>query len=141
MGGGERNFVPQVAARSIACYHPELSTLNLDEEAMSDLILHVTDDSFENEVLKADRPVLVDYWAEWCGPCKMIAPILDEVAKEYDGKLKIAKLNIDQNEQTPPKFGIRGIPTLMLFKDGQVAATKVGALSKSQLTAFIDSQL
>ncbi|RBH32986.1 thiol reductase thioredoxin, partial [Pseudomonas sp. MWU13-2860] len=104
---------------------------------MSDLILHVTDDSFENEVLKADRPVLVDYWAEWCGPCKMIAPILDEVAKEYDGKLKIAKLNIDQNEQTPPKFGIRGIPTLMLFKDGQVAATKVGALSKSQLTAFI----
>ncbi|AAQ59260.2 thioredoxin TrxA [Chromobacterium violaceum] len=108
---------------------------------MSDLILHVTDDSFENEVLKADRPVLVDYWAEWCGPCKMIAPILDEVAKEYDGKLKIAKLNIDQNEQTPPKFGIRGIPTLMLFKDGQVAATKVGALSKSQLTAFIDSQL
>ncbi|AOZ52249.1 thioredoxin TrxA [Chromobacterium vaccinii] len=108
---------------------------------MSDLILHVTDDSFENDVLKSDSPVLVDYWAEWCGPCKMIAPILDEVAKEYEGKLKIAKLNIDQNEQTPPKFGIRGIPTLMLFKDGQVAATKVGALSKSQLTAFIDSQL
>ncbi|AVG16567.1 thioredoxin TrxA [Chromobacterium vaccinii] len=108
---------------------------------MSDLILHVTDDSFENDVLKADSPVLVDYWAEWCGPCKMIAPILDEVAKEYEGKLKVAKLNIDQNEQTPPKFGIRGIPTLMLFKDGQVAATKVGALSKSQLTAFIDSQL
>ncbi|WP_115618593.1 thioredoxin TrxA, partial [Chromobacterium vaccinii] len=90
---------------------------------MSDLILHVTDDSFENDVLKSDSPVLVDYWAEWCGPCKMIAPILDEVAKEYEGKLKIAKLNIDQNEQTPPKFGIRGIPTLMLFKDGQVAAT------------------
>ncbi|AXE32455.1 thiol reductase thioredoxin [Chromobacterium phragmitis] len=108
---------------------------------MSDLIHHVSDDSFENDVLKADLPVLVDYWAEWCGPCKMIAPILDEVAKEYEGKLKIAKLNIDQNEQTPPKFGIRGIPTLMLFKDGQVAATKVGALSKSQLTAFIDSQL
>ncbi|QND86083.1 Thioredoxin [Chromobacterium vaccinii] len=108
---------------------------------MSDLILHVTDDSFENDVLKSDSPVLVDYWAEWCGPCKMIAPILDEVAKEYEGKLKIAKLNIDQNEQTPPKFGIRGIPTLMLFKDGQVAATKVGALSKSQLTSFIDSQL
>ncbi|AUH51963.1 thiol reductase thioredoxin [Chromobacterium sp. ATCC 53434] len=108
---------------------------------MSDLIRHVTDDSFENDVLQADVPVLVDYWAEWCGPCKMIAPILDEVAKEYQGRLQVAKLNIDQNEQTPPKFGIRGIPTLMLFKDGQVAATKVGALSKSQLTAFIDSQL
>ncbi|WP_434628981.1 thioredoxin TrxA [Chromobacterium sp. CV08] len=108
---------------------------------MSDLIRHVTDDSFENDVLRADVPVLVDYWAEWCGPCKMIAPILDEVAKEYQGRLQVAKLNIDQNEQTPPKFGIRGIPTLMLFKDGQVAATKVGALSKSQLTAFIDSQL
>ncbi|KIA80652.1 MULTISPECIES: thioredoxin TrxA [Chromobacterium] len=108
---------------------------------MSDLIHHVTDDSFEQDVLKADTPVLVDYWAEWCGPCKMIAPILDEVATAYAGKLKVAKLNIDQNEQTPPKFGIRGIPTLMLFKDGQVVATKVGALSKSQLTAFIDSQL
>ena len=108
---------------------------------MSDLIHHVTDDSFEQDVLKADTPVLVDYWAEWCGPCKMIAPILDEVAASYAGKLKVAKLNIDQNEQTPPKFGIRGIPTLMLFKDGQVVATKVGALSKSQLTAFIDSQL
>jgi thioredoxin 1 len=92
---------------------------------MSDLILHVTDDSFEQDVLKADVPVLVDYWAEWCGPCKMIAPILDEVAKEYAGRLKVAKLNIDQNELTPPKFGIRGIPTLMIFKDGQVAATKV----------------
>ncbi|WP_293763362.1 thioredoxin TrxA [uncultured Aquitalea sp.] len=108
---------------------------------MSDLILHVTDDSFEQDVLKSDVPVLVDYWAEWCGPCKMIAPILDEVAKEYEGRLKVAKLNIDQNEQTPPKFGIRGIPTLMIFKDGQVAATKVGALAKSQLAAFIDSNL
>ncbi|KMN38346.1 thioredoxin [Chromobacterium sp. LK1] len=108
---------------------------------MSDLIHHVSDDSFDNDVLKADLPVLVDYWAEWCGPCKMIAPILDEVAKEYEGRLKVVKLNIDQNELTPPKFGIRGIPTLMIFKDGQVAATKVGALAKSQLTAFIDSQL
>ncbi|CUA85825.1 MULTISPECIES: thioredoxin TrxA [Gulbenkiania] len=108
---------------------------------MSDLIHHVTDDSFEADVLKAEGPVLVDYWAEWCGPCKMIAPILDEVAKEYEGRLKVVKLNIDQNEQTPPKFGIRGIPTLMMFKDGNVVATKVGALAKSQLTAFIDSHI
>lgn len=108
---------------------------------MSDLIQHVTDDSFEQDVLKAEGPVLVDYWAEWCGPCKMIAPILDEVAKEYAGRLKVVKLNIDQNELTPPKFGIRGIPTLMIFKDGQVVATKVGALAKGQLTAFIDSHV
>ena len=107
----------------------------------SELIVHVTDASFEEEVLKAQGPVLVDYWAEWCGPCKMIAPILDEVAREYDGKLKVAKLNIDQNEATPPKFGIRGIPTLMIFKNGNIEATKVGALSKSQLAAFIDSNL
>ena len=107
----------------------------------SELIVHVTDASFEEEVLKAQGPVLVDYWAEWCGPCKMIAPILDEVAREYDGKLKVAKLNIDQNEATPPKFGIRGIPTLMIFKDGKVVATKVGALAKSQLAAFIDSNI
>ncbi|MDF0605288.1 thioredoxin TrxA [Neisseriaceae bacterium TC5R-5] len=108
---------------------------------MSDLIHHVSDDSFEQDVLKAQGPVLVDYWAEWCGPCKMIAPILDEVAKEYEGRLKVVKLNIDQNELTPPKFGIRGIPTLMIFKDGQVAATKVGALAKSQLIAFVDSNV
>ena len=108
---------------------------------MSDLILHVTDNSFEQDVLKADLPVLVDYWAEWCGPCKMIAPILEDVAKEYAGRLKVVKLNIDQNEQTPPKFGIRGIPTLMLFKDGNVVATKVGALAKGQLTAFVDSHI
>jgi thioredoxin 1 len=106
---------------------------------MSEHIHHVTDDTFEAEVLQAQQPVLVDYWAEWCGPCKMIAPILDEVAREYSGKLKVAKLNIDENQATPPKYGIRGIPTLMIFKNGSVEATKVGALSKSQLTAFIDS--
>jgi len=108
---------------------------------LSNQIVYITDDSFEQDVLQSDVPVLVDYWAEWCGPCKMIAPLLEEVVDEYDGKLKIAKLNIDENPNTPPKFGIRGIPTLMIFKDGDVEATKVGALSKSQLTAFIDSNL
>ena len=108
---------------------------------MSSEIVYVTDDSFEQEVLQSDIPVLVDYWAEWCGPCKMIAPILDEIVGEYAGKLKVAKLNIDDNTATPPKYGIRGIPTLMIFKGGDVEATKVGALSKSQLTAFIDSSL
>jgi thioredoxin 1 len=108
---------------------------------VSDKIVHVTDDSFEQDVIRSEVPVLVDYWAEWCGPCKMIAPILEEVVDDYAGKLKIAKLNIDENPNTPPKFGIRGIPTLILFKDGDVEATKVGALSKSQLTAFIDSNL
>ena len=106
---------------------------------MSNQIVYVTDDSFEEEVLNSDIPVLVDYWAEWCGPCKMIAPILEEIVGDYADKIKIAKLNIDENPNTPPKFGIRGIPTLMLFKNGEVEATKVGALSKSQLTAFIDS--
>ncbi len=108
---------------------------------MSEKIINVTDASFEEDVLKADGPVLVDYWAEWCGPCKMIAPVLEEIAKEYDGQLKVCKLNIDDNNETPPKFGIRGIPTLMLFKAGNVEATKVGALSKSQLSAFIDANL
>jgi thioredoxin 1 len=108
---------------------------------MSEHIHHVTDDSFDPEVLQSATPVLVDYWAEWCGPCKMIAPILDEVAREYSGRLKVAKLNIDDNQATPPKYGIRGIPTLMIFKNGSVEATKVGALSKSQLTAFIDSHI
>lgn len=108
---------------------------------MSEDIVHITDDSFEQEVLKADGPVLVDYWAEWCGPCKMITPVLEEIAKEYTGKIKIAKLNIDENPGTPPKYGIRGIPTLMLFKSGNVEATKVGAVSKSQLSAFLDENL
>ena len=108
---------------------------------MSENIINVTDSSFEGDVLKAEGAVLVDYWAEWCGPCKMIAPVLEEIAKEYGDQLKICKLNIDENSETPPKFGIRGIPTLMLFKGGNVEATKVGALSKSQLSAFIEANL
>ena len=107
----------------------------------SDLIKHVSDSSFEADVLKADKPVLVDYWAEWCGPCKMIAPILDEVSGTYKDKLQIAKMNVDENRDIPARFGIRGIPTLMLFKNGELAATKVGAMSKAQLTAFIDSNI
>jgi thioredoxin 1 len=108
---------------------------------VSDKIVHVTDESFQNEVLEADKPVLMDYWAEWCGPCKMIAPVLDDIAAEYEGRIKVAKLNIDNNPTTPPKYGIRGIPTLMIFKGGEVEATKVGAVTKSQLTAFIDSNI
>ncbi len=108
---------------------------------MSDAIVHASDQDFEEVVLQSSTPVLVDYWAEWCGPCKMIGPILEEIAGEYGDRLKIVKLNIDENPETPPKYGIRGIPTLMLFKNGNVEATKVGALSKSQLTAFIDSNL
>jgi thioredoxin 1 len=107
----------------------------------SELIKHVTDATFEADVLQAAQPILVDYWAEWCGPCKMIAPILDDLSAAYDGKLQIAKMNVDENREIPAKFGIRGIPTLMLFKDGQLAATKVGAMSKAQLVAFIDQQL
>ncbi len=108
---------------------------------MSDNIKNVSDAAFEADVLKSSKPVLVDYWAAWCGPCKMIAPILEEVAKEYGDRITIAKLNVDENPETAAKFGIRGIPTLMLFKDGQVAQTKVGALSKSQLTAFLDAAI
>ena len=107
----------------------------------SNLIKHVSDASFEADVLQSTQPVLVDYWAEWCGPCKMIAPILDEMATTYSGKLQITKMNVDENREIPGKFGIRGIPTLMLFKDGKLAATKVGALSKSQMAAFIDENL
>ena len=108
---------------------------------MGEQIVHLSDSSFEQEVLQSDVPVLVDYWAEWCGPCKMIAPLLDEIATEYQGKLKVAKLNIDENSGTPPQYGIRGIPTLMIFKNGSAAATKVGALSKGQLKEFIDGSL
>ena len=119
-----------------------LNLIKNKESAMaSELIKHVSDASFEADVLQPGTPVLVDYWAEWCGPCKMIAPILDEVAGAYQGKLQIAKMNVDENREIPAKFGIRGIPTLMLFKNGQLAATKVGAMSKAQLTAFIDQQL
>lgn len=108
---------------------------------MSQNISQVTDSSFESDVLKADKPVLVDYWAEWCGPCKLIAPILEEIAKDYDGRIKVMKMDIEANAATPPKYGIRGIPTLMLFKNGQVEATKIGALSKSQLAAFLDQNI
>lgn len=108
---------------------------------MNTSIIAVSDDSFEKDVMNAQLPVLVDFWAEWCGPCKMIAPILDDIAKAYEGRLTIAKINIDDNAQTPQKFGVRGIPTLMLFKNGELESTKVGAISKSQLTAFLDSHL
>ena len=107
----------------------------------SDQIIHTSDAKFEQDVINSDRPVLVDYWAEWCGPCKMIAPILDEVAEEYGERLRICKLDIDANQETPGKYGIRGIPTLMLFKNGELEATKVGAISKSQLAAFLDSHI
>ena len=108
---------------------------------MVEHIVHISDESFEEEVLQSEQPVLIDYWAEWCGPCKMIAPVLEEIATEYSNRLKVVKLNIDDNPQTPPKYGIRGIPTLMVFKNGQVEATKVGAVSKAQLTAFLDDSL
>ena len=108
---------------------------------MVEHIVHISDESFEEEVLQSEQPVLIDYWAEWCGPCKMIAPVLEEIATEYSDRLKVVKLNIDDNPKTPPKYGIRGIPTLMVFKNGQVEATKVGAVSKAQLTAFLDASL
>jgi thioredoxin 1 len=113
----------------------------LTEETMSANIKYITDASFEADVLKSDKPVLVDFWAEWCGPCKMIAPILEEISKEYDGKILIAKLDVDANQAVPAKFGIRGIPTLILFKNGVAAAQKVGAMAKGQLTSFIDSNI
>jgi len=108
---------------------------------MNENIINVTDSTFDDEVIKSELPVLLDYWAEWCGPCKMIDPILDDIANEYIGKIKVAKINIDDNPNTPAKFGVRGIPTLMIFKSGSIEATKVGALSKSQLSAFIDSTI
>lgn len=108
---------------------------------LSEQVIHTSDDSFEADVIKSEVPVLLDFWAEWCAPCKMIAPMLTEIAEEYKGRLKIAKLNIDENPSIPPKFGIRGIPTLILFKNGTVEGQKVGALSKSQLTAFLDTNL
>ena len=108
---------------------------------LSDKIVHTSDQGFETDVLNSDAPVLVDYWAEWCGPCKMIAPILDEIANDYDGRVKVVKLNIDEHPQTPPLYGIRGIPTLMIFKGGNVEATKVGAVTKSQLAAFLDTNI
>jgi len=130
-----RARAPTYRQRSVRC------ALRLIEEAMNEFIHHVSDATFEPEVLKSEVPVLVDYWAEWCGPCKAIAPVLNEVAKEYSGKLKVAKVNVDENQEIPRKYGIRGIPTLMLFKNGNVEAQKVGALSKSQLTAFLDSNI
>ncbi len=108
---------------------------------MSDKIVQLSDESFENDVLNSDKPVLVDFWAEWCGPCKMIAPILDDIANEYGDRITVGKLNVDHNNQTPPKYNIRGIPTLLLFKNGELAGTKVGALSKAQLAEFIEQNL
>ena len=108
---------------------------------MAENILHTSDEGFDTDVLQSDKPVLVDYWAEWCGPCKMIAPILEEVASEYGEKIKVCKMNIDENQETPPRYGIRGIPTLILFKNGEVEATKVGVLSKTQLQSFLDDNI
>jgi thioredoxin 1 len=130
-------------AASGPCHPADTVSASIFQEfpAMSNSIKHVTDATFESDVLKSDLPVLVDYWAEWCGPCKMIAPLLDEAANQYQGRVIIAKLNVDDNPDTAARFGIRGIPTLMLFKDGKAVATKVGAMSKSQLNAFLDESL
>lgn len=140
MPGMPPDFVAPYA-RKPSAYTFHLSTIAILEQPVSENILTLTDSDFEEKVLKADGPVLVDYWAEWCGPCKMIAPALADAATDYVGKLTIAKLNIDENPNTPQKYGVRGIPTLMIFKGGEVEATKVGALPKSQLYAFIDSNI
>ena len=125
--------------KKTAYYNP--STYSFPTPTVPEKIIHITDDTFELEVLQSETPVLVDYWAEWCGPCKMIAPVLDQIAHDYAGRLKVAKLNIDENQQTPPRYNVRGIPTLMLFKNGVVEAQKVGAASKTQIAAFIDSNI
>jgi thioredoxin 1 len=141
---GTHGNVRKVGDGAATLIHPWFSTESLNpsfEEIMSENIKHITDASFEIDVLKSDKPVLVDFWAEWCGPCKSIAPILEEIAKEYDGKLLIAKMDVDSNQAVPAKFGIRGIPTLILFKNGVPAAQKVGAMAKGQLTSFIDSNI
>jgi thioredoxin 1 len=121
--------------------HGRKPEIRSEAQKVSEKIVHITDDTFEQEVLQSQTPVLVDYWAEWCGPCKMIAPVLDQIAKDYEGRLKVAKLNIDENQMTPPKYNVRGIPTLMLFKNGTMEAQKVGAASKTQIAAFIDSNI
>ena len=140
--GKWRKICPSIAPRFIPepRAHPGRNP-NPGEAKLTEKILHVTDDTFEQEVLQSQTPVLVDYWAEWCGPCKMIAPVLDQIASDYAGRLKVAKINIDENQVTPPKYNVRGIPTLMLFKNGTLEAQKVGALSKTQLAAFIDSNI
>src|SRR5690606_20431662 len=133
--------VSELMRRSDGGRNPPFASETQGFSMSSDLIKHISDATFDADVLQATAPVLVDYWAEWCGPCKMIAPILDEVATDYQGRLNVTKMNVDQNRDVPAKYGIRGIPTLMIFKGGQLAATKVGALSKAQLTAFIDANL
>ena len=138
-----RSLPTTTLSSGLSFYNPSLSNPSLRRlnRVSSPHIVHTTDATFSQDVLKSEKPVLLDFWAEWCGPCKMIAPILDEIATEYSDKIKVAKLKIDENPQTPPKFGIRGIPTLILFKNGTVEAQKVGAVSKSQLSAFLDTNL